>query len=411
MSANFSHACTLTASGLNWLKSKLARWPQVVVEATPEESEDGTVLFSTRVSLNAPHVPGHTFLARIEHLSEGNVIYRAAGEEKVEYRTAKPWCDHCKTERRRNDAFVLRCDATTAEKRVGRNCLAEYVRDEKAAADLMNWASCVDRITTACGEAEERMGGGRAPEAYTLEFVLSWARAYGGKWVSASQARETGEQASAYELLGMIRDLRDKAKDKDFWHTRQGQQIRATEAKAEELRNDETSGVYQTLAWIDSLAVKPETAVSDYENNLTVIRRMGFATVKQWSFVCSAFRAWLRSEHVARGEAVQKAREAAGPKGNWLGEKGQRLGFEKVNCVEKKSLGIGEFGERFLVKFMSPAGNELVWFTGPCEFDAGVEYDITGTVKDHNEFRGQRSTVLSRVVKGITVKKSKKAKQ
>lgn len=411
----FSRTVRLTATGLNWLTAKLAKWPQVEITGTPvtveDEDETGneTVLFDTAVSLNAPTVPGHTFLCRIEHLGdEGNVIYRVAGEEKAAYRTAKPFCVHCNTTRRRNDTFILREDASGAEKQIGRNCLAEYCRSPEAAADLLHWADCIDRVLSACSEAEEDFGRSRSgEETFTPRLVIAWSLAFGGKWVSASQARETGETASAWELLNDLRECRYN-KDRRFWESRDGQRVQATQELANKLAEEEGGRVDAVLTWIDTLTAKGDS-LSDYESNLCTLKRVGFVTAKQWSFFCSAHRAFLRAEHVARGEAEAKAAAARGPVGEHVGTIGQRIEFPKVNCTDKKSLGVGEFGERFLVKFTTAEGHSLTWFaSGDNDFEAGKEYDITATVKDHDEWRGTRSTVVQRVKEGVKPPKAPK---
>lgn len=425
MSASFSHTVRLTESALSWLKAKLAKWPAVKVESTTVvckrggeglDADDEIVRFDTRVSLDAPTIPGHELNARIEHLGdEGNIIYRCSGAEDPKWRTAKPYCDHCQTTRRRNDTFILTQTAAGRAIQVGRNCLAEYVRDPSATADLLNWADCVDRIVRFSADAEENFGSGRVPETYTLSYCLSWALAFGGKWVSASQARETGEQATAAYLLDTITQLRSARMfptSRSWLDTREGKTALAIEARAAELRADETSDVYKTIEWIRSLASKPEAQISDYENNLTVLSRIGYVTTKQWSFACSAFRAWLRAQHIARGEEEKKARDAMPTTGEHEGAVGVRQGFPQVNCVLVKSLGIGDFGERFLVKFTTAAGNDLTWFTGEGQpFEQGRTYDITATPKEHGEFAKRRNTVIQRVVEGLPKPKGKKAKR
>lgn len=423
MSATFSTTVRLTAYGLEWLKSKLAKWPQVQVESTLVEIEDEEtpqVRFDTRVSLNAPVIPGHKLLARIEHMEEGNIIYRCAGEERPAYRTCKPWCDHCKTSRRRNDTFVLLDEATNREKQVGRNCLAEYVRDESAAAFLLSWADSIDRIVRTCSEAEEGYGSGRVPETYTVAYCLSWALAFGGKWISGSIARETGQPATAGELLGMVNQLAyaRRTPGSKWLETSQGKLAVAIEARAKELRDDPTSDVYATLRWIDSLRAKTDTELSDYEHNLIVLARLGYVTAEQWSFACSAFRAWLRAQHIARGEQEKREREAAPVTGAFTGEIGKRMVIEKCACVLVKSLGMSEgFGpfstevERFLVKFVTPAGDTLTWFTSDIgsAWESGKEYNIAFTPKKHEEYQKVRQTVVQRVA--INVPKVKKAKK
>lgn len=422
MSANaFSHTTRLSASAVNWLKAKLAKWPQVEIQTTPVEVKNDwdeiTIVFDTCVSLNAPVIPGHTLAARLEHTDEGNIVYRCAGPENPAHRTCKPWCDHCKTSRRRNDTFILLTESGV-QKQVGRNCLAEYVRDENAAATLLNWASILDNIVRTCTDAEERFSSGRIPETYTLPFVIGMAMAYGKKWVSASQAREQAHDgewsmSSAAEIMNLITSARTHRAGDNWWTTNEGKFYTAMKEKAAALIDDPASDVYKVIAWIGTLANKPSP--SDYEHNLSVIHRIGFCTAKQWGFVCSAFRAWLREQYIAKGAAEKAAREAAPVTGNYVGEIGKRMNVAKCACVLVKSLGMREgYGYRseavegFLIKFVTPSGDTLTWFTNDIgdAWEQGKEYDIAFTPKKHEEYNKVRQTMVNRVA--IFVEKTKK---
>ena len=79
---------------------------------------------------------------------------------------------------------------------------------------------------------------------------------------------------------------------------------------------------------------------------------------------------------------------------------GERTELLDVTCTEIKSRGMGEYGEQFLIKFRTPAGDELVWFTGEgTKFDpeVGKNYNVKFGVKEHSQYRNRRNTVITRV--------------
>lgn len=41
-------------------------------------------------------------------------------------------------------------------------------------------------------------------------------------------------------------------------------------------------------------------------------------------------------------------------------------------------------------------GNVLVWKTGYQDMEEGKFYTVTGTIKEHNEYSGEKQTVLTR---------------
>ena len=86
---------------------------------------------SFSVSGNVPVVSGYKFLARIEHTPVGNLIVSL--DESFDYRAwvdAKNHCDHCSTNRRRRDTFVIKNIETGELKQIGRSCMADYLRSD-----------------------------------------------------------------------------------------------------------------------------------------------------------------------------------------------------------------------------------------------------------------------------------------
>src|SRR3954470_6769761 len=74
-----------------------------------------------------PKHNGHLFLGKIVHTEAGNLLALAPESQQAklppEWRTAKPTCDHCNTQRSRKDTFIIQTPEGEI-KRVGRNCLA-----------------------------------------------------------------------------------------------------------------------------------------------------------------------------------------------------------------------------------------------------------------------------------------------
>ena len=113
----------------------------------------------------------------------------------------------------------------------------------------------------------------------------------------------------------------------------------------------------------------------------------------------------------AREDDKASQREALGH----VGEVKQRLGFEKVKVIFTKSLE-NDWGVTTLIKFRMEEGegNHLTWFASGDlteEFPQGEIFDITGSVKKHDEFDGIPQTVITRVKIGLPkAKKSRKKK-
>lgn len=146
----------LSEAGLDYLRKKLAKWPSVKVEAVWNGKA-----FAVSVTGDAPTIPGHTLVARIDHMDEGNIIVQPSGSAPLpaSYRTCPATCSHCLTNRRRNSTFVFDSGV-----QVGRTCLVEYLRSPDAAEAVLVWATIADTIR----EAEGISGGKRLYDVIEL---------------------------------------------------------------------------------------------------------------------------------------------------------------------------------------------------------------------------------------------------
>ena len=80
----------------------------------------------------------------------------------------------------------------------------------------------------------------------------------------------------------------------------------------------------------------------------------------------------------------------------WIGEKGSRYTFENVIFVSRRGFN-GRFGYSNVYTFRTEEGNLLTWFsTVNVDKEVGDVFTLAGTVKDHSEYKGIKSTVLSR---------------
>lgn len=100
----------------------------------------------------------------------------------------------------------------------------------------------------------------------------------------------------------------------------------------------------------------------------------------------------------AKGFIDRKIAELMGPSlSEFVGEVGERL--RNYTAVFKSTRGfMGNYGWTNIHTFQ--IGDDiLVWFTAKdCSLEKGTVVDLTGTVKKHEEFRGVKTTQLSRCI-------------
>jgi hypothetical protein len=217
----------------------------------------------------APCVSGHTFVARIEHTEAGNIMSKAPGCESVpvspELRDAPPTCDHCNTNRRRKDTFLLRKDETGELIRVGRNCLADFLRSEDAEEALRVW-NLLTEIRVACIDPDEPGGWGGGSHCYdsTVYYVACVVRAIAlHGWTSRKAAYEQDELTSTADdanfACGPCPTYNGAKKDWD--------EAQPTKDNSEE--------AVKAVEWAKAL-----TGDSDYEHNLKVACSLDYVKPK-----------------------------------------------------------------------------------------------------------------------------------
>jgi ribosomal protein L36 len=159
------------------------------------------------VSGSAPRINGWQLQARIELLGDENLVHNVPGSETKlsdHFRNHKGTCDHCKTNRRRNDVYVL--TNSSEQIAVGRSCLRDFlgIDDPKAIVERAQFFEELHDLS------EEDMVSGFTKHGYfDLETVLLLAAAYIRKkgYVSKAKQQETGYETTGEAVLFNIKGL------------------------------------------------------------------------------------------------------------------------------------------------------------------------------------------------------------
>lgn len=110
------------------------------------------------------------------------------------------------------------------------------------------------------------------------------------------------------------------------------------------------------------------------------------------------FSAWgTGSYKTGAGDLINELLDATQPKSNseWVGETGSRISME-VTFVKRHGF-MGKFGASNVYTFEDDNENLYTWFsTVEVKHEIGDRFILTGTVKEHSEYKGTKSTVLSR---------------
>lgn len=329
------------------------------------------IYFLCTVTGATPKLAGWTFIATLQH-EEGGTILRTVPTANVTegtlkpYRNATPACDHCKAKRRRNDTFVVRHDDGTV-KQVGRNCLADFTgcKSPQAVASLAEFLAAAAGVAEDCESWDESSGPPVEDIGAYLAYVACAIRTNG--WISRTKAREQGKPATANDAWAWMHPA------KPHHH------VACSEADRKLAK--------EALAWTDvHLSEADPDRLSDYEHNLRVAVAGGIVTFRLAGIVASLISYY---ERAIGKEILAKTAINAGHVGTVGKRETFTLALAQVFSFET------QFGVQHIHKFVSAQGAIVVWKTTSDKLDLGT-YEIKGTVKAHDDYKGIPQTVLTR---------------
>lgn len=334
---------------------------------------------------------GWRFIGSIEHTKGGNIIttpatqaeeFKALGLES--YRKTKPTCDHCGTNRRRNNTYLVANHAGEV-RQVGKSCLKDFLG--------IDAARNIDLFKTIMDMGEEMESQGTGPTWQDLEDYVTICEAsiqeFG--WLSKGAALERGGEPTAEKvdricyILSLYRKALDGAPE-------------ACRILAQ-----------QAIEWASTL---PESTESDYLQNLKVIAQLPYIYPKHSGLAASipnAYRRYLDDERRRLAEVDTDALAAAAGHfgqpsdkiGRKLTKKDKAKGITshpelKVTLLFKTTIE-GQWGPTTILKFQAESGHLFTWFaSGTHDIKVDEKFSLLGTVKKHGDYKGVPTTILNR---------------
>lgn len=273
--------------------------------------------FKLRIKGEPPDIEGYEFIARLEHTNAGNFIYTnpksSVPNLPIEYKSMNQHCDVCKTNRDRNDTFVIKMiqddPARFPDKKagdllvVGRNCLARFLPGVSVNG-LVMWTKMIDNINDdvqAAGEMDEyggEGGGGSRRNYEGRETLLHWILAtylYTGRYISKKQANidtEAGKPtiSTLERALGEMHPFKANPEDYPVYY---------------KMKEDDFQAKVNTMAeefdqWLptkdfDKMAQeKPD--FSDFFHNLKLVSAEDFIRGNHFGFFSALVQLFLRDK-------------------------------------------------------------------------------------------------------------------
>jgi hypothetical protein len=340
------------------------------------------------ISGPAPKINGWTFAATLQPMTDeegnplGNILRVVPGMDFTipeQYRNAGNNCDHCHTERRRNDTFILHGE--TGWKQVGRNCLRDFLGHQSPEAFTTMAQILIDasELGELAGDDGYDGSGGRRIERFAAEEFLTIAaamiRTYGFR--SNKVTREFGGQSTSGAINEFVNGDADSRK-KNFAN------YSVTDADSQQ-----AADVY---AWLQSLGHDERTASNDYLYNLSLLGQGATFTTRNFGLATSAIATWAKEQE---REINRRKRFAEDLNSQYVGAIGERIVFTATVVYTNKYE--SDFGVSHFYKFKTDEGNILGYFaSNDMGWEIGAKVTLKGTVKKQEERKGVKTTTVTR---------------
>lgn len=319
------------------------------------------------------------FVASVEHTSAGNIFSKAMTDLQIpaRYRTAPCTCEHCMTNRIRKDTFIIHNTKTNEFKQIGKSCLKDYTNGMSASGAV--WFASIKDIFKKEEDRPVSFGGFGMKYFDTvtvLDFCAEVIRKFGYTKGSETQMSTKGQMMECWDFLhGNTR----------FWNPSDRDRVRDNlirikfDPKSEEAHQMTSDA----LEWI-----RNQEATNDYLWNLKTVCSLECVTSARFGLLLSLFPTYNRD--LEKQDQLKKERVSKP-----LGLIGDRITV-KVEGVRCLATWDTQFGSASLYKIIDVDGNILTWKTSVYIDPDRLPETITGTVKDHDEYKGVQQTVLTR---------------
>lgn len=354
---------------------------------------------------------GWKFIAAIDHLENGNIIRNISGDDLPEkFRTVKGYCEHCKSDRKRKATYVV-YNEKEGFKQVGKNCLFLYT-----GIDLSKIASAMDIwnfIHSNIGGNEESWDDDYTPchtsksEDAIEVLALSWKLIKIFGYLSKQYDNSTvSRYLEAVDYLNGYMKRYQEKRYKEYSEFLKQNNI-------EFFTKEDYENADKVREW-----VMEQKRTSDYINNLQVIfsnfaegdstyydgtihhYKHCYMDKKYRNLVISSIQAYNKAMNIISERKEKQDKERT--ESNYVGEIGNKVSF---NIKEAAVITSWEnnFGyhpvTNFIYKIVDENGNIFTWKTTkviPIDKISEKTFVLTGTVKEHKEYKTIKQTELTR---------------
>lgn len=335
-------------------------------------------------------VNGWQFAGTIQHLESGNIIRSAIDVEiPSRYYTCGPECEHCHSRRHRKETYIVYNQETEEFKQVGSSCLCDFTGG-LSAEGVAGYIELFDELI----QGEAPCEGWSVKYYYEVPNVLDYAFKVVDVlgFTSTSNAYEYGMTStrSRVEDLYYLRYYPTKLHPKE--------RERVSEFVSEHHINLDQD-VIDPRVELATKWVEDSEEDNNYMHNLKVLVKEQYIDYSQLGFVVSIVAGYNREvEKIAYRKRQEAANAKLAAESQYQGKVGDRIviNVDTYKCVSSYE---SMYGWNYLYQILDKDGNVYMWSTSNSldEEEEGCKLaSVTGTVKEHKEYRGIKQTWVTR---------------
>lgn len=321
-------------------------------------------------------------VAILEAHQSGNIIRRINTEINIpeRFKNSENICEHCKTERRRKNLYVIHNTKTDEWLQVGGACLKLYT----GGLNMEYVAAYMDGIT----ELEKNDGafffGGKP--YYSVEDILHYAVEVIEKTGYFNSESNLPTKGLVNWLIGCCLDDAIKEINRDLEEYRMDVRF----GRKDFFKDDTSSKVEEIIKYYKELEDD-----SEFIHNIHVMLNEGYVQRKNIGFLCYLPEGYAR--HIQKEIAKAKRAEIVA-NSEYFGNVGERYKNKLIQSVNLITTWGTQWGVTYIYKITLEDGASLIWKTSNGLYlDNNQKFDkITFTVKEHKEYKGEKQTEVTR---------------
>lgn len=367
--------CTKYGNSFSYIKGE-PFFKQVTVDDQDGQNHRITVKFYPVEVEGTAHIDDWEFIATLEHHHNGNIIKRYNTDIEIPERfgTSPDICEHCNSNRKRINLYIIHNTKTDEWKQVGKSCLKSFTGG-LSAEYVAAWMECINFLADQdCDRYDPDVLSTCSSSYYDINRIISTADAV----ISKYGYRKAEESDISTKDIVLLMTKFDVAYAEHFLHIEL-----PTEDKIY------TEQALQKAELITNFYINQD-GDSEFLHNVKVILSEKYCNLKNIGLLAYLPFGYMKAmERQIQEENRQKENALY----YYFGEIGKRYKDVRVNLSILTSYSTN-FGYTFIYQLKDDKNHVFTWKTVSV-FEPGV-YIATLSVKDHKEYRGQKQTEVTR---------------